>query len=130
MYTLTIKRFFEAAHRLPDSHDLVTKQCANLHGHTYFCQVEIRAKNNSSHGMVVDFKKVKECIDKLDHTFINDIFLRSMVWQNEPTTAENIAKWICFEIEFYCNIPRNAIYVKLCEGYKGPELSNYVSYGD
>ena len=35
MYKLEVNRFFDAAHDLPDSENLITKQCTNLHGHTY-----------------------------------------------------------------------------------------------
>jgi 6-pyruvoyltetrahydropterin/6-carboxytetrahydropterin synthase len=124
-FEIEVKRFIDAAHQLPDSKDLITKKCANLHGHTYYIKVLISGVNDSS-GMVIDFSGIKNIIDELDHKYINDIFKASMVWEKEPTTAENIAKFICLKI--------NAIYthirvekVMVCEGYKG-ESSNWVTY--
>ncbi len=44
-------------------------KCARLHGHNWFVTVRIEAEVGKD-GMVVDFLKVKEVIDKLDHRFI------------------------------------------------------------
>jgi len=44
--------------------------------------------------MVVDFSHIKKHIqEKLDHTNLNDVLPFN-------TTAENLAKWICDEIQF------------------------------
>lgn len=60
---------FSAAHRLPGH-----EQCKNLHGHTYKLEVEIEGEQDSS-GMVVDFIKFKDFVNKLiinkiDHSTI------------------------------------------------------------
>ena len=45
-------------------------------------------------GMVVDFSHIKQLIhDNLDHRNLNEVF-------DFNPTAENIARWICDQIEF------------------------------
>ena len=124
MFTLEIKQFIQAAHRLPKSNDLVTKECSNLHGHSYLVKTEIKTRSNNRSGMVVDFKGVKNIVNILDHQFVNDIFRKYKF--NQPSTAENIAKFLHQQIlgtyDFY------GLKVSVCEGYKGEESSNWVHY--
>lgn len=111
---IEVIRFFEAAHKLPDSPDLLTKQCARLHGHTYCAKVTARGDVQDS-GMVVDFTGIKQIIDKFDHQFLNDFFAAI------PATAENIALRIKHDIESI--YPHLTVSVQLAEGYKGESTS-------
>src|SRR3990167_2423140 len=130
MHKIIIKRFFDAAHQLPDSNNLITKQCASLHGHTYLVEVSCKGANKRS-GMVVDFKAIKEVIDILDHKYINDIFIEHGFGEKNtisdinyiyPSTAENIAKFLYEKIrKEYPDL--DEVSVRLCEGYKGEEVS-------
>lgn len=138
---IEVRHFFDAAHQLPDSEFLVTKDCSNLHGHTYAVIVEFEGTNESG-GMVVDFKAIKNIIDKLDHTtllqkgnkFINLIhqdFIDKkqtkdvLVFDEEPT-SENIAYHIKEEIgKAYPGLQN--IKVAVCEGYKGSERANWTT---
>jgi len=125
-FKIEVKRFFDAAHQLPDSEDLITKKCANLHGHTYHVKVSISGPNDRA-GMVLDFSGVKQIIDILDHRYINDVFKEDVDWANVPSTAENIAQYIYERIKLqYDDLVVEEVAV--CEGYKGPESSNYVVY--
>lgn len=139
MYNLTVQHFFEAAHQLPDTEDLITKGCANLHGHTYHIEVGIEASKNTRNGMVVDFKAIKDIINILDHRFINDVFKEQEFCklnynvEGPPqkgeilqSTAENIARFIFERIDIDLKI--TPAYVKVGEGYKGPERTSYVTY--
>lgn len=123
---LQLNHFIHAAHQLPDSEDLVTKECARLHGHTYLVKVEIEspALDNKRSGMIVDFKAIKNIINILDHRFINDVFKEYNF--NEPTTAENIAKFIKMKIGGDLSFYFSDITVGVCEGYKGEESSCWV----
>jgi len=116
--------FFDASHQLQDSPDLHTKKCANLHGHTYKVIVEIEAANER-HGMIIDFGKIKETINILDHQHINDIFKH---FENDvPATAENIAIFIKNQIfRVMENVILDRITVKVAEGFKGDESSNWI----
>lgn len=44
--------------------DAFTKQCCNLHGHTYTVELEISGNVIDKYGMVVDYGFVKEIFDK------------------------------------------------------------------
>lgn len=126
MYTLQVKHFFDAAHQLKDTPELVTKQCANLHGHTYAVIAEIKSKddNVNSAGMVIDFKAVKQVIDKFDHRYINEV-LPEIGFEDVQPTAENIAYVIAEELmELGVEVKK----VSVCEGYKGVERSSWVVY--
>jgi len=123
-YKLEVNRFFDAAHDLPDSENLVTKQCANLHGHTYLAKVFIESERLED-GMVVDFKKVKQVIDKLDHQYIG--YKENLFGFSEtfPPTAENIAQWISAMIKDKLGFIAE---VWICEGYKGQETLSWAKY--
>ena len=66
---------FEAAHRLYNV-NTYTKACMkNIHGHSYGTRVVVSRKDMNSAGMVVDFKLLKEVVnreivDKYDHSCI------------------------------------------------------------
>lgn len=97
--------YFDAAHLLPD----YDGKCARLHGHTYKLEVVMDGKLKND-GMVMDFSIVKRVvtervIEKLDHSYLNDIF-------NNPT-AEALAVWIFDEVKK--GIP-GLVSVKLWEG--------------
>lgn len=74
MFKLSKEFSFDAAHML-DKH---CGKCNNLHGHTYKLKVYIYSNellsDESSNGMVIDFKDLKEIVqplvDKLDHSYI------------------------------------------------------------
>lgn len=127
MHKVRVTRFFEAAHKLADSEDLITKQCARLHGHTYHAIVTFDSKKTFRHGMTVDFRGIKDIIDVLDHRYINDIFSEDLIFQYEQPTAENIAVFIHEKIKKEYPDLSN-LSVSICEGYKGAGHSSYVTY--
>lgn len=120
---LQVRHYFDSAHQLKDSDGLVTKACARLHGHTYAVIVEAEAELNKA-GMVVDFKAIKQIIDRLDHRYINDVFLSFSI--DLQPTAENIAHVLADWIADELNI--KVIKVSVCEGYKGPEKASWAIY--
>lgn len=73
---------FDAAHKLPD----YKGACANLHGHTYKCQIGIDG-NIKPNAMIMDFKEINKIINRIcntyDHTYLNDL--------NVNPTAESLA---------------------------------------
>lgn len=122
---LHVQHFFDAAHQLTDSDDLVTKACANLHGHTYAVQVDAEVDELNGAGMVVDFKAIKNIIDTFDHKYINNV-LDTLGWADTQPTAENIA-YVLF------NLISNRLKIKVtriavCEGYKGAERASWAIY--
>lgn len=125
-HRITVRHYFDAAHQLPDSDELVTKACARLHGHTYAVIVDVERpdSNLNSAGMVIDFKAIKNEIDKLDHRFINEVFKDDEY--DYPPTAENIAQWIYDKL---WKIGLTVKEVKVCEGYKGEDKASWAIYG-
>ena len=90
MYTVIKRLRISAAHHLTLSYP---SKCENLHGHNWIVTVYCRSKELNADGMVVDFSHIKQCIkDKLDHQNLNDVLPFN-------PTAENLAHWICEQIE-------------------------------
>lgn len=74
---------FDAAHRL-DAYD---GPCADLHGHTYRLEVEIKGLPDER-GLVIDFNEIKSIVEgvilqKFDHRYLNELVPFN-------TTAENL----------------------------------------
>ena len=90
MYTLQKEINICCAHSLQDSESLTTKQCLNLHGHNYKVKVIIKTDTLIS-GMVIDFGRIKEIVNTLDHQNLNDFI--------EQPTAENMAKYFHDKIQ-------------------------------
>lgn len=57
---------FDCAHMLSN----YDGKCANLHGHTYHGTVTLEGDTDVNSGMVLDYNKIKEVVDKYDHAII------------------------------------------------------------
>ncbi|WP_240666731.1 6-carboxytetrahydropterin synthase QueD [Longirhabdus pacifica] len=106
---------FDSAHQLVGHKG----KCANLHGHTYKLEVELKGKlhgpeHQSDEGFVIDFSDVKSMVkellvDQLDHSFIamgNEPALASLKESGSKvtelgfrTTAENMAMYMCHQLK-------------------------------
>lgn len=113
---------FESAHNLLNYEGA----CSNLHGHSYELHVSLKG-NTLVNGMLVDFSKLKEIvqrkvISKLDHAYLNDIV-------TQPT-AEHIAQWIFSQLSWANNDAITLHSIKLYETatsfieYKGEEIED------
>lgn len=84
---LVSKEFeFDAAHKLTNYQG----KCESLHGHRWKVHITVEAPVGKD-GLAFDFVKLKQIVEekvinKLDHTYLNDLF-------PQPST-ENIAIWI------------------------------------
>ena len=120
MILVTREFKFDAAHYL----DGYKGDCANLHGHTWRFAVTVGADKLDGLGMAIDFKKMKEIVnkqvvDRLDHKCLNHVIPFN-------PTAENLAMWIYRQLMIeFCNVGVTIENIKLWENY--PEC--YVEYG-
>lgn len=123
--TATKEFTFDCAHMLTGHEGL----CRNLHGHTYKLEVEVqhfgsgdRIPSGPSQGMVVDFKDLKELVNrrivsKMDHAFICNRNAEGaeteiakvlekhglkIYYLDERPTAENMAKHIAAALSYEC----------------------------
>jgi 6-pyruvoyltetrahydropterin/6-carboxytetrahydropterin synthase len=74
-FTLTQVFFFESAHTL--RRDIEAAGSRRVHGHTYYCEVQVKGSVNPHTGMVVDLGLVREKIERvrnlLDHHFLDEV---------------------------------------------------------
>lgn len=87
MFILKLKHKFDAAHQLKNPY---SKECFSLHGHSWKTEIEIKTIHLID-GMVVDFKILKEIVNKLDHKNLNEVV-------NFDPTAENLSKYLYNEV--------------------------------
>jgi 6-pyruvoyltetrahydropterin/6-carboxytetrahydropterin synthase len=90
MFELMVEDSFNAAHQLKGYEG----PCEKLHGHTWKVCVFLSGSSRDSLGMVVDFKivrkKLRACLDELDHSNLNDL----ADFSKENPTSENVAKLV------------------------------------
>lgn len=95
MFELKVLTRFAAAHRLT----MVAKQCENLHGHNWKVEVCVAGKSLDAGGVLMDFgiikSHVREIIDRLDHTYLNDLEDLG----GRPPSSETIAVFIADEVQ-------------------------------
>ena len=93
MYEVVKSLEISAAHCLSLPYE---SKCTNLHGHNWRIKVFLHSETLNDEGMVMDFKTIKTKIEnRLDHKVLNDEV-------SFNPTAENLAKFICDELEPFC----------------------------
>ena len=93
MYEVKKRLEISAAHKLALSYE---SKCTNLHGHNWIVDVYLKSETLNADGMIMDFIHIKSKIqDRLDHQVLNDVV-------DFNPTAENLAKFICDELEPWC----------------------------
>ena len=90
MFELVVESRFAAAHQLRGYQG----KCENLHGHNWRVTVAVTADRLNEQGLAIDFsdmrKALRDALDQLEHTFLNDIFPFTEI----NPSSENVAKWI------------------------------------
>ena len=90
MYYVSKRLEISSAHSLHLSYE---SKCEALHGHNWIVVVHCKSKTLNVDGMVTDFTGIKKKISRtLDHQNLNEILPFN-------PTAENIAKWVCDNVE-------------------------------
>jgi 6-pyruvoyltetrahydropterin/6-carboxytetrahydropterin synthase len=95
MFEISVEHTFAAGHALRN----YKGKCENIHGHNYKVRVTLAGDKLNAEGLLMDFvdlrSEIKKLVEKLDHHFLNDI----PPFDQLNPTAENLAKYICDEIE-------------------------------
>jgi 6-pyruvoyltetrahydropterin/6-carboxytetrahydropterin synthase len=95
MFEVCVEHTFAAAHQLRNYRG----KCENLHGHNYKVQVSMEGENLAFNGLLFDFADLKTAlrgvVEYLDHKFLNEL----APFETVNPTAENIAKFICEEVQ-------------------------------
>ncbi len=92
MYSICVESRFSSSHYL----ERYAGNCANLHGHNWRVEVEVRGKQLGTDGMLMDFTKLNRELNAItgefDHTVINDHpdFKNGQI----NPTAETLARYI------------------------------------
>jgi 6-pyruvoyltetrahydropterin/6-carboxytetrahydropterin synthase len=95
MFELKVTSHFAAAHNLREFYG----KCEDLHGHNWFVEIKVRAKEQDNIGLVMDFgiikKHLKDVLELIDHKYLNELpeFKDGPTKESNPT-SENIAKFI------------------------------------
>lgn len=99
MFELRVRSSFAAAHRL-NNH---SGKCCQLHGHTWEVEAVVAGRELDEIGMLVDFSLLKnelrQVIAAFDHRFLNDLAPFNDSHPRSNPTAENIARYIFFELQ-------------------------------
>jgi len=95
MFEISVEYAFAAGHALRG----YKGKCENVHGHNYKVQLVVGGEQLDSTGLLMDFvdvrRAIKALVERLDHTFLNDI----APFDKLNPSAENIAKYFCDELE-------------------------------
>lgn len=90
MFELKVTKHFAAAHNLREFYG----KCENLHGHNWFVEARVRAKELDRIGLVMDFGVIKghlnAVLDLIDHQYLNEL----PAFQTDNPSSENIARFI------------------------------------
>ncbi len=90
MYRLGVSKSCAAAHQLRG----YGGECEALHGHNWRVQLYVTASKVNEIGLVIDFKELKESLQKifqiLDHSNLNEL----PPFMKENPSSENIAYYI------------------------------------
>lgn len=90
MFELKVTDHFAAAHKLREFYG----KCENLHGHNWFVEVRVRARELNRTGLVMDFgvikRHLKAVLDIIDHQYLNEL----PAFKETNPSSENIASFI------------------------------------
>lgn len=81
------ERTFDAAHKLENDEG----DCGQLHGHRW--KVIVWAEGDLEGDILFDFRKLKEIVEPLDHSHLNEVL-------DFNPTAENIAEKIRLDLKY------------------------------
>jgi len=94
MYQIRKKFKFEAAHMLTNAY---SKECMNVHGHSYIVEIFLRKEILNNEGMIFDFKKLKEIVKSVIDSWDHALIIESVIYNEVPKEQlKNLGKIVCF----------------------------------
>lgn len=89
-WILKVKDKFQAAHFLKGYEG----KCEKIHGHTFYVEVQVRAKSLDKTGIGIDFKLIKQALSELmpDHSLLNEVY-------DFNPSAENLSRHFFNELK-------------------------------
>jgi 6-pyruvoyltetrahydropterin/6-carboxytetrahydropterin synthase len=98
MFELSVTDHFSAAHSLAG----YPGACANVHGHNYTVTLVVSCSDLDEIGIGIDLKALKLCLkevlEPLDHTNLNDLPAFSGAGKEGNPSSENLARHIFNEL--------------------------------
>ena len=90
MFKVAVQTSFWASHQLtlPDG------KKEPLHSHNWKVTAEVSGQKLNHRGLLIDFNKLKELVDNITESFINQPLENNEYFQNSNPSAEMIAKYI------------------------------------
>jgi 6-pyruvoyltetrahydropterin/6-carboxytetrahydropterin synthase len=112
MFHIFIKTHFSAGHHLRD----YPGNCERPHGHNWKVEVTVAAKELDSLGMGIDFRKVKEAVEKVMDTLDHHDLNQHADFQSVNPSSENIAVYIFNNLQQDLTTDRYNVHsVTVCE---------------
>ena len=106
MYDIFIKTHFSGGHHLRN----YPGNCEKPHGHNWKVKVSVRVSELDALGMGVDFKvlkdKVNKVVDELDHCDLNE----HPAFQDRNPSSEHIAAFLFEQLAQALNTDRSTLY--------------------
>lgn len=106
MFDIFIKTHFSAGHHLRD----YPGDCEKPHGHNWNVKVTVRATELDSLGMGIDFRTIKDAVNKvmddIDHCDLNS----HPAFQDKNPSSENIAAFIFDSLKTDLHSERYSLY--------------------
>lgn len=94
MFEIRVRKSFEATHALTEGGRAIEKP----HGHTWRCEIFIRASKLDDSGCAVDFIDADRMIDGVLEKISGRNFAELPYFKNTSPSTENIAKYIFDEL--------------------------------
>jgi len=113
-YNIFVQTEFAAAHCLRN----YPGDCAQVHGHNWIVEVQLKCRELDEIGLGVDFRTVKKAVQEiladLDHTDLNEF----PPFRITNPSSENIARYLYQALAGRLNSDRVAVYgVKVSESH-------------
>lgn len=110
MFTVTVQTEFTAGHQL-----LIGRSRESLHSHKWLVIAAVEAQTLDEHGLVIDFKRLKEIMDTQAAKLVCGRMEDLPEFKDKNASAENIAKYLFVSIKSELSEQYALKYVEITE---------------